>query len=486
MNINELVQIVGKDAYFDDAAVLEEYSSDISFVHNVRPRCIVRPKAFEDVQAIVKWANETKTTLVPISSGAPHFRGDTVPSTGGAVIVDLIGMNKIVRIDRRNRVAMVEPGVTFEELIPALKEQGLRMNMPMLPRKTKSVIGSMLEREPVMMPTYQWDALDPLTCIEVIFGEGRMFRTGSAAGPGTLEEQWEAGRAQVNPMGPGQTDFARVVQGAQGTMGIVTWATLRCEELPTIEKPFLAGDDSLDKLTDFASKLQWLKIVDICLLLNNTTLAAILSDDSKEYERLKDKLPRWILFYTLAGFKYFPEERLEFQQELMLRAGQEFGVKPLSAVAGISADSLAKTLYSPSEEPYWKLRHKGSCQDIFFVTTMNRVQGFKDIMFSIAEQCGYPAHDIGLYIQPMVQGTSCHCEFSLFYDPNNAREKKKVLEIYQRGSEALIQAGAFFNRPYGAWAEMAYRRDGGTASNLKKVKSIFDPNNIMNTGKLCF
>jgi FAD/FMN-containing dehydrogenase len=48
------------------------------------------------VQKLVKLANETMTPLVPVSSGPPHFRGDTVPGIGGAVIVDLSGMKKII------------------------------------------------------------------------------------------------------------------------------------------------------------------------------------------------------------------------------------------------------------------------------------------------------------------------------------------------------------------------------------------------------
>jgi hypothetical protein len=42
------------------------------------------------------------------------------------------------------------------------------------------------------MPKYHWDIGDPLACVEVIFGTGDMFRTGAAAGPGSLEEQWAA------------------------------------------------------------------------------------------------------------------------------------------------------------------------------------------------------------------------------------------------------------------------------------------------------
>ena len=142
---NELIEIVGNENVLDSPETLEEYFRDMSFVHPVRPRCMVKPKDADEVQKLVRWANETLTPLVPMSSGAPHFRGDTVPSAGGAIIVDLSRMQKIVRIDARNRIALIEPGVTFDELIPQLEKEGLRLNMPLLPRRSKSVAASLLE-----------------------------------------------------------------------------------------------------------------------------------------------------------------------------------------------------------------------------------------------------------------------------------------------------------------------------------------------------
>jgi FAD/FMN-containing dehydrogenase len=49
-----------------------------------------------------------------------------------------------------------------------------------------------------------------------------------------------------------------------------------------------------------------------------------------------------------------------------------------------------------------------------------------------------------------------------------------------------MDAGAFFSRPYGAWADLAYGRDAATTAALRKLKAIFDPANVMNPGKLCF
>jgi hypothetical protein len=482
----ELKDIVGAQNIQDSDSILEEYSQDFSFAPRIRPRCVVKPESAADIQPLIQWANDSATPLIPVSSGAPHFRGDTVPSIGGAVIVDLSALKNVVRVDRRNRVAMVEPGVTFSELIPQIEKAGLKLNLPLLPRANKSVIGSMLEREPVIMPLYQWDSIDPLTCVEVIFGTGDLFRTGSAAGPGSLEDQWKSKQAQVNPMGPGQTDFARVIQGSQGTMGIVTWSTIRCELAPSLQKPFLVGANSLEKLSEFIYKMLWLKSVEECLILNNTSLATILAKSPTEYANLKASLPQWILFFSMAGFEYFPEERLAYQEKDMADAAQKIGVLPVTSLNGVSAHELLRLLGKPSAEPYWKLRQKGACQDIFFLNTLDNTSKFVQIMQSQADAAGWATSDIGMYIQPMVQGTSCHIEFNLFYNPQNIKGTAKAQELYLSASEALMNAGGYFSRPYGALADVAYRRDGETTATLRKIKNIFDPKNIMNTGKLCF
>ena len=184
----ELIEIVGRDNVIDDPQTLAAYSGDNSFVQPVRPSYVVKPGNAGEVQAILYWANKTLRPLVPVSSGPPHFRGDTVPGIGGSIIVDLSRMKRVIRVDRRNRVAMVESGVTFGELIPELESKGLSAYMPLAPRKEKSVVGSILEREPITAPRYHWDSQDPLLTAEVIFGSGDEFKTGSAAGP-SLEEQ---------------------------------------------------------------------------------------------------------------------------------------------------------------------------------------------------------------------------------------------------------------------------------------------------------
>jgi len=87
----------------------------------------------------------------------------------------------------------------------------------------------------------------------------------------------------------------------------------------------------------------------------------------------------------------------------------------------------------------------------------------------------------------MTQGSNCHCEFDLYYDPTNDGEINKVKKIFSELSIKLMDMGAFFNRPYGILTKEVYKRhDDSTQMALRKVKKIFDPNNVLNPGVLCF
>jgi len=481
----ELGKIAGAENVFDDEKTLEEYSKDMSFVPPRKPRYVVKPKNKDEVQKIVNWANETGMPLVPLSSGPPRFRGDTIPRFGG-VVIDLSDMRKITRIDRSNRVAMFEPGVRFGELEEALKKEGMRLPMPLCPRSTKSVMGSALEREPHIIPKYHLDMSDPLCCNEVIFGTGDLFYTGEAAGPGTIEEQWAVGRSQKDYMGPGMINYHRLLQCSQGTMGIVTWSTVKCEILPQVQKPFFLVSDRIERLIDFTYRILRLRLGDECLFLNNLNLASILSKDGASVEALRETLPPRILFFTIAGYEWFPEERMAYQEKDMMKVAREFGLEPVASIPGASAWEVLRAVSRPSEEPYWKLRHKGGCHDIFFITTLDKTPEFIKAVYDMAEEEGYPTANIGIYIQPTNQGHNCHCEFNLTYDPASAKERAMVENFFHSASETLMNMGGFFSRPYGSWADMAYNRDAMTKDTLVKIKKIFDPNNVLNPGKLCF
>jgi FAD/FMN-containing dehydrogenase len=477
--------IVGAENVVDDPDVLEDHGGDMSFVPGHRPVLIVKPREAQQVHELVRWANRTSMPLVPLSSGPPHFKGDTVPGLGG-VMVDLSGMNKILRIDRRNRVAMVEPGVTFRVLKPEVEKQNMRLMLPLAPRHTKSVLGSYLEREPILVPKYHWDMSDPLCCTEVIFGSGDLFRTGAAAGPGTLDEQRESGQAQKNPLGPGPSDLFRVVQGAQGTLGMVTWATIRLELLPSIKRLFMVGCERLEEITDFISWLQRLKLGDECFILDRLNLASLLEHDARSIEKCRSGLPSYVLVFVIAGYDRFPEDRVDYQTKDMMEVARRYDVHPAATLPGVDSGKLLQVLSDPCAEPYWRLRYRGNTAEVFFLTTLDRSAHFIEIMRGVAQDTGFPTTMIGTYIQPIQQGRACHVEFDLAFDPDDEAEVTRTKRTLEQASRALMHKGAFFSRPYGMWSNMIGGQNAESVMAMRKVKRIFDPNSVMNPGKLWF
>lgn len=104
----------------------------------------------------------------------------------------------------------------------------------------------------------------------------------------------------------------------------------------------------------------------------------------------------------------------------------------------------------------------------------------------IASRHGYPPKDLGVYIQPIEHNRACRPEFTFFYDPGNEAEKARIRALYREAAAELLAEGAVFTRPYGDLASIVYERATSYAAHLKRLKKIFDPNNIMNPSNLCF
>jgi FAD/FMN-containing dehydrogenase len=480
-----LLEITGAGNVLDDAATIERYARDNSLVASIRPRFVVKAKTAEEVEKIVKLANETKTPLVPVSSGGPHYKGDTVPSVPEAIVVDLSGMKKILNVNRQQRVAVVEPGVTYGELAKALDKEGLMLSFPLAPRATKSVVASVLDMEPRLNSLHQWNFIDPIRCTEVVWGDGNRMYTGEAGGsPRDLEAQWSAEKWQVSGTGPMMLDFYRLLTGSQGSMGIVTWASLKCDVKTTVHKMHLVPSDTIEGLTDFTYRTLRLRFSNELFVMNRAELAYLMGGSAEEVKALMADLPAWVAIVGIAGREILPEERVDAQEKDVAEIAQAFGLKMVPAVPGVRGEKVRDKALSPSGERFWKETYKGAFEDIFFTTTLDKAPGFIERMHRLAEESGYPSQDVGVYIQPQNMGTSVQLEFTLPYDASNAKEARALKKLFVAASEAFSAMGAYFLRPHGIWARLQLNKDAQSYALLKKMKGIFDPNNIMNTGKL--
>ena len=472
----DLIKVVGKGNVLEDEATLKSYAEDFSLQPFRKPMLVVRPKDRDEVQKVVKLANEQKIPLIPASSKV-HFHGETIPEQGG-IVVDLTRLDKILEIDTRNRKVKIEPGVTWGKLQEALNEHEQMALRPLFPHPFKSALTSSLEREPMLIPKYEY-AGSVLT-MEVVLPTGDIFKTGTASAAKTDE---------AYPEGPG-IDFFRFFEGAQGTMGIITWLNIKTEYLPRHQKPFFIPFSAIEEVAEPLYRLERRHIGNECFVLNRTALATLLAEDfKKEYEKVKNTLPPYTVILVIAGAPRRPLERIAYEEEALQEIASELLFEPRKTVGGVAGlgETMIQLLRSSQpENNYWKTRYKGSTQDVFFLTTLDQVSSFQKQVFITATEHGYPADDIGIYIQPLERGRACHLEFSFPCDLSSLQEKEKVKKLVVELSEELINNGAFFSRPYGPWADMVYRKTVVYTNTLKEIKKIFDPLNILNPGKLCF
>ena len=483
---SRLTDIVGSAGIYTHPVSGESFSLDNRLIRSFEPALLVRPRDIDEVQKIVRWANDTLTPLVPVSSGGPHFRGDTIPTAAESVIIDLSGMNRILKINRRNKLVLLEPGVTYSQLLPELRRAGLRIAMPLLPRANKSVLTSLLEREPLMYPKYQWNMSEPLRSLEIVWGNGDKLLSGSGINRGEKEEDWEFGLVPLVGPGPGQLDFYKFVSAAQGSMGIVTWASIKCEVYPQLSRLFFVPSEKLDPLINFMYRLLRFRYGEELFIMNQTCLAYILANEPEQIETLQKSLSPWTAIVGISGGQILPDERVEAQEKDIRELARQFGLEMVSSIVGCNADDLLALILEPSTEPYWKLRYRGGSQEIFFLTTLDRAPGFITTMLSAASEYQYPASDIGVYLQPVHQGVSCHCEFILPFNRGRQAEVTRTEALFRDASYRLFKEKAYFSRPYGIWADLAFGADERTTAVIRKIKEIFDPNHVMNPGKLCF
>ncbi len=482
----KLEKVVDSTRVFTDPEFLEGYASDTSHSCNKKPDVVVKVLSTGEVQKIVKLANDYKIPVTPRSS-ATGFYGAAIPEQGG-IVIDMSSMKNIRRIDTRNKWVMFEAGVTYGELQEELAKHGFRAINPFLPHKDKSALTSTLEREPRIVHKHHLD--ETILTMEMVMPDGNLFHTGSMAispqAPETIPDELPSDLCNFH--GPG-IDWFRLIPGSLGTLGIVTVMNVKIALIPEKQKMMFFGFDSLEESVEPFYYILRKLLGDECLLLNSRYLATILASDPEEIDSISAVLPSYTVIVNLTAGEWFPEEKMAYQEKAIRDISRTFFIKPMESLPNVpdAEKVLARHLLQPWDNgTYWKFRAEGASREIFFLTQLQRAPEFLQIVNTIAAESGYPLSDIGLYLQPKQNGRSFQMEVSFPYNPESQDEREMIDALYREASEQLINKGAFFYRIYGPWAEMVYSRTGNLHETLKRIKRTFDPNSILNPGKLGF
>ena len=280
----------------------------------------------------------------------------------------------------------------------------------------------------------------------------------------------------------------------------MTKMALQVEYLPELQEilfiPFSSIMDSLEAIKQIQRKEIGLE----CFLLNRFNLASLFCKDwnipqefpskkvpSEHFNELIDVLPPWVLIICLTGSPRFPEEKISYEKDALMNISSKLNINVFSTIPPLeNADEYFSGLLFRPWDILKKFCFKGSVHSLSFKSPLKRVPEFESIIHKASKEHNYSIRHIGGYLLPIERGRAVHLEFDFHCDISSPEEVKQVKDLYFSCSEELIKTGAFFDRPYGAWAEMMYNRTGTYTKKLKELKDEIDPHHIMNPGKLCF
>jgi len=465
--IESLQEIVGAENVVTEAKELGRYASDGSFVKPMKPLCAAQPSTIEEVQGIVRLANRDGIALFPFSSGTT-YQGAHIPTERG-ITVDLTKLNKIDLLDTVARNAIIEPGVTFEQLQKEATKAGLRVMTPLGVPAHGSVLATYLECTPLYLwPRYKtWETLT----LKMVLPTGELLGTGQMAmADSERPYNWATQFALIN----------RLFFCAQGTLGIGVKAAVTLTNLFPVRRYLLVPLEGLNKLGEISQRLMHQEANDEYFIANNLYLACLLAKEREEIEALKRSLPVWTMVIGISG----NDEAEGTYKELDLKdVLTHYGLKAKEDLSGLK--DVSARLRKEIDHPKGMLnqrRYKGSCNYIACMASRTQLTPFYDLTLRAAANNG--GKELGFMIMPLQFGGSYYFEPHLYHNPDNKEEREATQKLFMDISRSLIHAGGFFPRPYPLWADEVYFRIGAYHRKIKMVKSLLDPNNIMNPGKL--
>lgn len=173
----------------------------------------VAPASVEEVQAVMRIANQTGLPVYPISTGKNLGYGGSAPALSGSAVLDLKRMNRVLDIDEQNASVLVEPGVSYFDLYRELRDAGAKLWIDCPDPGWGSLVGNALDRGGGYTRAQFRNHFDAHCGMEVVLPSGELMRTGMGAMPGA--KTWQQYKAGFGPWVDGifsQSNFGVVTK----------------------------------------------------------------------------------------------------------------------------------------------------------------------------------------------------------------------------------------------------------------------------------
>lgn len=214
---NDIVSIVGEDRVNDNQVIISSYRMDACHLTAERPGIVVMPETVEEVQSIVKLCADTKTPLVA-AGGRNGICGACLPRQEGMVMLDMVKMDKIIKIDEDVMTVTAEAGLRWAELIHRLDEKGYKLGFRGPYGGNVGTVGGSTSINSIGYAASKYGpSPEGTVSLEVVLANGQVIQTGTG---------WNDA-AQLFGRYSTYNDLTGLFLGDQGTLGVKTKVTLK-------------------------------------------------------------------------------------------------------------------------------------------------------------------------------------------------------------------------------------------------------------------
>ncbi|WP_329741074.1 FAD-binding oxidoreductase [Dyella sp. A6] len=439
-----------------DAGDLEHYGRDWTRRWTPAPCAVALPASIEEVQAIVRWANEHEVALVP-SGGRTGLSGGAV-AAHGELVVSLERMNRVLGFDAVDRTLTVQPGIALEAVHAAAREHGLIYPVDFAARGSCSIGGNIATNAGGIRVIRYGNTREWIAGLKVVAGNGELL---------------ELNRSLVkNSSG---YDFRQLMVGSEGTLGIVVEATLKLTDPPPPSQVMLLALPDMDALMQVFAAFRAKLSLQAFEFFTDVALRHVLAHGAQR--AIDGDHP----YYVVTEFDAQDEAATD-------RALDVFGhcVEQGWVSDGVIAQSEAQAA------ALWRLRegiteslapHRPYKNDVS--VRIGAVPGFLHAMQALLAR-EYPQIEVvwfghigdgNLHINVLKPEAMADAEFI-----TQCEHVTKLLAatLQEHGGSISAEHGiGLVKKPY-----LGSTRSAAEIALMRGVRTVFDPNGILNPGKL--
>jgi glycolate oxidase subunit GlcD len=450
MDLEFLRGVVGNENVSTEESELIIQANDAFPSTWVKPDAVVWPEDAKQVSQILKYANERRLPVTPRGAGS-SLSGNVIPVNHG-IVMNMRRMNRIVEVLEKDLQVRVQPGVVYDELNAKLQPSGLFFP-PDPGSSSVCTIGGMIANNASGLGAVKYGVTrDYVLGLEVVLPDGSTIRTGS--------------RAVKSSVG---YDLIGLFVGSEGTLGVVTEITLRLRTQPEARKAAVASFNSVSDATDAVNEIVTSGLGPAALeFLDYETIVAI-----NRAKGLGLNETAAMLLIEFHGSKGSIEQELNLALNLCKRHSA-------SEIREARNEDERHNLWVGRKAAYPSLVQSARSVIIGdIVVPISKITEMVDKAYKIAAEHGVKVACFG------------HCGDGNVH-PNFLTDRNDK-DLWQRALNAndatvtyAIKLGGVASGEHGIGLEKKQfmeMQHGESLGLMRSIKSLLDPNDIMNPGK---